>query len=960
MDKHPDSINELTMFEQYRYYYDYYHKKYKKLAILFQVGDFFEFYGVDNETTKICNVKEMLKLLPLALQESSKPHYNTEKNPLKAGFPKAAKSKYIHFLVDGNDYVVVQVDEVAKRVNSKNTKTRMVTAIHSPGTYIQEGGIDGAEHRYLVQIVIEGYKDSAYKPMSVGLSAIDIETGEMDFYEVYNDPEDENYALDEIWRYLSVHGPREVLVTYRDIEIDLVSKIKRDITSQVNVVEIGREYEKLKVQTKFLEKVFRRRNVLEWLELTKFMTARLALISMLNYVVNHNRILSQNLKKPSLWFSDKYLLLANNAIMQLDLVSNNRDKYSSVFNLVNFTSTNMGKRLLKHRLLNPLKDVEEIKTRYKMVEEFSNYESFEVFLNGITDLEKFHRKLELGILSPSQLVVLYNSYVKVERLIEISPTIYSDGFPKRVKKYIKFIKKSVDLERCQKFSTIESIDDPIFTDSYAPELNELSQTIKTAQQELCSIIEFISSHIPSTTRTFDNWMSKKPKFLYNKDMVTLENDKFGYYLKITKYRLEMLDSIIAKYNIDFDYEKLGSTPSKSHFYVTTKRIRKIGSRLGKAIVEIKSTAGFTYLNFLKELESWQDTYKEITKFVSCVDVYKSTAKCAKKYNYVKPKVKEKEISYITAKNMRHPLAERICEAIYVPHDVNLGKGENGMLMYGINAAGKSCYMKAVGVNLIMAQAGLFVPADSFHYSPYENVLTRILGNDDMQAGLSSFAVEMIELRGILARMGPKSLILGDELCKGTETISGPAIVAESIIELLNKGTNFVFATHLHNLVQLPQIKDLEGLGIYHIKVRREGRKLIYDRKIERGSGDSLYGLEVARAMGLPEKFIDGANKIRKEILGVEDSILGKISRYSSMVYLLKCGVCENPSVRVLDTHHIVEQEEADENGFVGHFHKNHPRNLVGLCKKCHKAHHKGKITVKGWEETSDGFRLLFF
>lgn len=441
-------------------------------------------------------------------------------------------------------------------------------------------------------------------------------------------------------------------------------------------------------------------------------------------------------------------------------------------------------------------------------------------------------------------------------------------------------------------------------------------------------------------------------------MVSLENDKFGYYFKITKNRLDMFEKFVAKYNINFEYEELGSTPSKSHIFITTKRLRKVGGKLRTATADIKSQVGITYLTFLKELEGWQDTYKEMTKFVSLVDVYKSSAKCAKKYNYVKPKVKEKDTGYIIARKMRHPLAERLCEAIYVPHDVNLGKGENGMLMYGVNAAGKSCYMKAVGVNLILAQAGLFVPAESFKYSPYNNILTRILGNDDMQAGLSSFAVEMIELRGILARMGPKSLILGDELCKGTETISGPAIVAQSVIELINKKTNFVFATHLHNLVDMEEIKELEGLGIYHIKVRREGRKLIYDRVIEEGSGDSLYGLEVARAMGLPDKFIDGANKIRKHILGIEDSVLGKVSRYSQMVYLLECGVCGNPSVSTLDTHHIVEQEKADENGFVRHHHKNHPRNLVGLCKKCHKAHHKGKIDIKGWQETSDGFRLV--
>ena len=959
MDEHPDSINDLTMFEQYRYYYEYYEKKFKRLALLFQIGDFYEMLGVDNETTKICNIKEMLGILPLALQDSSKPNYNTESNPLKAGFSKVAKSKYLSFLVDRHDYIVVQVDEVEKRnsTKSKNSKTRKVVAIHSPGTYINENGIDDAEQRYLVQIVVEGYKDSKYSPMSVGLSAIDIETGEMDFYEVYNNPEDENYAIDEIWRYLNVHGPKEVNIVYKNIKMDLESKIKHEICSQVNIIESSNDFDNVKVQAIFLEKVFNRPDVLNWLEISKFMTARLSLIMMLHYILNHNKILAKNLKKPTLWFSDKFLLLANNAIAQLNMVDDNRDKLSNVFNLVNFTSTNMGKRLLRNRILNPLKNVDEIKARYKLVEAFSDYGSYECFLKGMTDLEKLHRKLELGILSPAGLAILYDNYVKIQRLIEISPPLYEEGFPKRVKTCVKMIKRAVNLQLCQKFKSIEDINEPIFEDEYAPDLIKYTEIIRDSRREINNILENISSYIPNSQVTKKKWINSKPTFTFNKPMLALENDKFGYHFKITANRYKMLTEILTAHNIDLDIEELGQTPSKSHSYITTKRVKKLGIRLNKSTHDLKQSIGSTYTEFLSEMEKWSDTFKEMTKFVSQVDVYKSSAKCAKQYNYVKPKIKESEFGYIVAKNMRHPLVERICNNIYVPHDVNLGIDEKGLLIYGMNAAGKSVYKKAVGVCVIMAQAGLFVPADSFKFSPYNNILTRIIGNDDMQAGLSSFAVEMIELRGILARMGPKSLILGDELCKGTETVSGTAIVAEAIIEFIANKCSFVFSTHLHSLIDLEPIKKLEGLGVHHIKVRRQGRKLIYDRKIENGAGDSLYGLEVARAMGLPDEFINGANAIRKEILGITDSVLGKVSKYSSMVYLLKCGVCGNPSVATLETHHINEQENANEDGFIDHFHKNHPRNLVGLCKKCHKSHHKGKITISGWIETSDGFEL---
>jgi DNA mismatch repair protein MutS len=949
--EHPDSINELGMFDQYRYYYDFYYKKYKKLAVVMEEGDFYEMRGCDNESTKICNIKEILEIYPLMLQNVSTPHYNTEKNPLKAGFPKGSLSRFLDFMVDKYDYVVVQVDQVGDRENSRNTKTRAVTAIHSPGTYISSEIIEDAEHRYLVQIVVEGYKNANYTPMVVGLSAIDIETGETDFYEVANNKDDENYALDEIWRYLNVHQPKEVLIAYRDISLDLETRIKQEIVTQVNVVNIPKQFNKINIQIKFLEKIFGN-IILE--ELSKFMTARLSLIMLLDYASQHNKILVNNLKPPTIWFSNKYLLLANNAIAQLDLVSNSRNKNACVFNLVNFTSTNMGKRLLKHRLLNPLKDVNELKERYEMVEAFSNYSSYEVFLNGIIDLEKIHRKIELGILTPSQLGVLYNSYVKVERLVEICPLLTSKDFSKRIHKYIKFLKKSLIINKCMNFSTVDSINEPIFTDEYAPELSKMAKVIKDSRREIEQLVEEISCYIPYTKKGFDGWMKKKPEFLFNKPMVTLESGKTGYHLKITTNRFEMLKELIKKYDLELEIDEIGTNSSGKHSFITTSRLRKLSNRLLSAESQMKEQISELYRNFLKQMETvWEDTYNEITKFVSLADVYKSCAKCVKIYNYCKPKAYDRDFGFISAKKMRHPLAEQTCKSIYVPHNVKLGGEENGILIYGTNGGGKSCFMKSVGVNLILAQAGLFVAADSFKFSPYENVLTRILGNDDMQAGLSSFAVEMLELRGILARMGRKSLILGDELCKGTETVSAPALVAQSIVDLINKECNFVFATHLHLLVELDEIKNLDKLGVYHIKLKTEGKKIIYNREIEPGHGDSLYGIEVARAMGLPEDFIKGANKIRKRIIK-DRGVLGKQGRYNPEMFLEKCGVCGECAEEV---HHIAPQKDADSDGFIGHFHKNHLRNLVGLCKGCHKKVTYDKIKINKWIETSDGFEL---
>lgn len=355
--------------------------------------------------------------------------------------------------------------------------------------------------------------------------------------------------------------------------------------------------------------------------------------------------------------------------------------------------------------------------------------------------------------------------------------------------------------------------------------------------------------------------------------------------------------------------------------------------------------------FLIDLQQFDVIIKNIITTVANIDVYVSSAKCAQQYNYSRPIVKDGS-SFISTKQIRHPIIERLSASIYVPHDLVFGKGINGMLIYGFNASGKSSLMKTVGINLILAQAGLFTASRSFKFAPFTNIQTRILSNDNLQKGLSSFVVEMTELRNILVRSNSSSLILGDEISRGTETVSGVAIVSAAIIDLLAKGAKFLFATHLHQLCEIEEIKESREISICHLQVERKGDTLVYKRDLQPGCGDSLYGLEVARAMKLPDEFLATALRIRKTILGEKK----RQSRYNSEMFLDKCGVCgENAS----EVHHIRFQKEADKNGFIGHFHKNNLRNLVGLCEKCHKKVHSDRLKITAWEETSDGFKLVW-
>tara|TARA_B100000963_G_C22575297_1_gene648111 strand:- start:237 stop:1502 length:1266 start_codon:yes stop_codon:yes gene_type:complete len=310
--------------------------------------------------------------------------------------------------------------------------------------------------------------------------------------------------------------------------------------------------------------------------------------------------------------------------------------------------------------------------------------------------------------------------------------------------------------------------------------------------------------------------------------------------------------------------------------------------------------------------------------------------------------------------VRHPIIERINDNYeYIPNDVNLSNNNTaGILLYGCNMCGKSSYMKSVGLNIIMAQAGFYTAAESFEYYPYKYIFTRISGNDNLFEHKSSFGVEMLELRNIFKRCDNRSLVLGDELCRGTESVSGKAIVAAGICKLRATNSHFIFATHLHGLDTITEVNELPHVKAYHLSVEycRTSERLIYDRRMKEGSGSSLYGLEVCKAMDMDSDFLELANRIRKREAGENETLLGEEnkSHYNSKIYIDTCAICDN---KAEETHHIKYQKDADTNGFIGHIHKNNKSNLVPLCKECHKKETYGKINIIGWIDTSDGRKL---
>jgi DNA mismatch repair protein MutS len=271
----------------------------------------------------------------------------------------------------------------------------------------------------------------------------------------------------------------------------------------------------------------------------------------------------------------------------------------------------------------------------------------------------------------------------------------------------------------------------------------------------------------------------------------------------------------------------------------------------------------------------------------------------------------------------------------------------------------------MGVAVIMAQAGFYVPASGFVYRPYHAIMTRILGNDNLFKGLSTFVVEMSELRVILRMADANTLVLGDELCSGTEMDSAISIFVAGLQHLYRAGASFIFATHLHEIAGYSEIREMAPrLRLAHMRVFYDKARdtLVYDRKLQDGAGESMYGLEVCKSLHLPDDFLENANTIRVKYRGVSAktptaSILDDAvpSRYNAAKLRRLCELCQQK--KGTEVHHLQHQESADADNFIGHIHKNHPANLASVCEDCHREiHTTGVEHVK--VKTGKGVRIV--
>jgi DNA mismatch repair protein MutS len=414
--------------------------------------------------------------------------------------------------------------------------------------------------------------------------------------------------------------------------------------------------------------------------------------------------------------------------------------------------------------------------------------------------------------------------------------------------------------------------------------------------------------------------------------------------------------------------------SKNHFEyknqtasnnsIIDAEIKLICKNISTIKVSLKDVITLVFNRFVEKFESFQSKLESIIQFVTLIDVVFTKANIAKKYNYCKPTIVEADKSFVNAKKLRHCLIEHLqTNELYVTNDVKLGDGKvDGILLYGTNAVGKTSLIRALGISLIMAQSGLFVPCSEFTYKPYNYIFSRILGNDNIFKGLSSFAVEMSELRTILRLADKNSLILGDELCSGTENTSAISIFVAGILKLYECKSSFIFATHLHEITNYEEICALTSVTLKHMEVIYDKKRdiLVYDRRLKDGAGNSMYGLEVCKSLSLPDDFLRVAYEIRMKYNPETNSMLSlKTSHFNSKKIMNVCEKCEkNLGTEV---HHLQHQQSANKNGVIDSsefvFHKNNLANLLTLCEDCHNEFHKKGVKSAKKVKTSNGYKI---
>ncbi len=771
--------------------------------LFFRLGDFYEMFGDDAK---------------IASKELSLTLTHRQDQPM-CGVPYHAIDNYVQKLVK-KGYKVSIVDQTGNP-KSKGLTERAITKVVTPGTILTDDTIANAGNNYIA-IVLEQIGEGI-------MAAADISTGEC-FYGLYDGDDFEQMIFDELYRI----EPSEILID-GNFQKNFQKNFDTFIALKLPESTITKIEETSYKMPDIIEKHFSEN------EIPTSPLAVKAVTILLTYI--HNTVmtdLNHISRLRRIEISDR-MILGSTTLKNLELVRNLKDgsKRNTLFSILDFTRTASGTRLLKKLIERPLTEILAIERRLDAVEElYKNYSlrtKIRELLKEISDLERLMMKIEIGSANPIDLVALKISLKKIPLMKEAMREVKSDILIacQKLNDYDEVVNL---IEKAIKENPNNLIrEGGIIRDGYNKELDDYRR-IATDSKSLLQEIE---------TREKETTGIKYLKIGYNK--------VFGYYIEV---RHSGKDKIPEHY-----IRKQTLTGAERYI---TEELKNFETKILGAQEKIFATEYNLFVEVREEIKKYLIQIQDTARRIAMTDVLASLAETAANYNYIRPEIRTN--GAIEIKDGRHPLVERILkENLFVPNDTNLNhKNCELMTITGPNMAGKSTYMRQTALITLMAQIGSFVPAKSASITPVDRIFTRIGASDDLISGQSTFMVEMNEVAQILKYATENSLIILDEVGRGTSTFDGMSIaraVIEYIIKKIHAKT--LFATHYHELTDMAD--SFEKIKNYCVAVKERNDEVIFLRRIKEGGADKSYGIQVAKLAGLPKSVMNRAEKILKEL-----------------------------------------------------------------------------------------------
>lgn len=565
---------------------------------------------------------------------------------------------------------------------------------------------------------------------------------------------------------------------------------------------------------------------------------------LLDYIEKTQNKDISSLKDFEVYFKDKFVYMTNYSIRNLEVTQNmaNGSKKGSLLSIVDKTSTAAGSRKLKNWLENPLLDINEIKKRQEIVGDFVKHyfekSDVKTSLKEVYDLERISTKVSYNIVSPKELLNLKKTLKQIpqiknilkgfdsEKLVDIANNI------DKLEDLHDFLEKTIHEEAGQ---TVK--DGNVIKLGFNEELDSYKNASKNGNKVLLEIEE----------REKNRTGIKNLKVGYNKI--------FGYFIEISKVGLKSVDPT------ELGYHRKQTLSNCERFI--SEELKQVEEHIVNSKTKIEELELQLFQDVKIKIHEYIPRLQRVANTLSDIDVFVSLSDVAEEYGYVKPDFNDNNVIDIV--DGRHPIVERNVSAdSYISNDCKVEKDENILLITGPNMSGKSTYMRQLALIVILAQIGSFVPASSASLPIFDKIFTRIGASDDLAGGKSTFMVEMIEAKNALVESTANSLLIFDEIGRGTSTYDGIAL-AQSILEYINNTIKCktLFSTHYHELTKLENIT--EGIKNIHVSAKEDHGKLIFLYKINEGPIEKSYGIHVAQLAHLPNDVINGANKILKEL-----------------------------------------------------------------------------------------------